>query len=121
HRRCGAPVRGGDRGHGVRARGRAGAVGGHGAVVAVVGAPRLVGGVPHRRGDRAGRVHRDRGQQRLHEPDGAAEPAVRGGGGGAVSAGGGAVRGGRGGDGVLAGCGEVDADPLRRGVGGASA
>ena len=31
--------------------------------------------IPHRRRDRPGRVHRDRRQQRLHEPDGAAEPA----------------------------------------------
>ena len=35
------------------------------------------GPVPHRRRDRPRRVQRDRRQQRLHEPDGAAEPARR--------------------------------------------
>ena len=33
------------------------------------------GSVPHRRRHRSGRVQRDRRQQRLHEPDGRAEPA----------------------------------------------
>ena len=41
--------------------------------------------VPHRRGDRPRRVHRRGRQQRLHEPDGAAEPA-RGGRGGQAPA-----------------------------------
>ena len=36
------------------------------------------GRLPDRRRHRAGRVQRDRRQQRLHEPDGAAEPARRG-------------------------------------------
>ena len=36
------------------------------------------GQLPDRRRHRAGRVQRDRRQQRLHEPDGAAEPARRG-------------------------------------------
>ena len=42
-----------------------------------LGPPRPRGRVPHRRRHRPGRVHRDRRQQRLHEPHGAAEPARR--------------------------------------------
>ena len=38
------------------------------------------GRLPHRRRHRPGRVQRDRRQQRLHQPDGAAEPARRRGG-----------------------------------------
>ena len=42
-----------------------------------LGTPRLRRRLPHRRGDRARRVLGDRRRQRLHEPDGRAEPAQR--------------------------------------------
>ena len=45
------------------------------AAVALARPPRRRGPVPHRRGHRPGRVQRDRRQQRLHQPDGPAEPA----------------------------------------------
>ena len=66
------PRRGDER---VRARGRARAARRDGAAVAVARAPRRGRALPHRRRDRPGRVHRARRQQRLHEPDGGAEPA----------------------------------------------
>ena len=59
----------------VRARGRARAARGDGALLALARTPRRAGRLPHRRRHRAGRVQRDRRQQRLHQPDGPAEPA----------------------------------------------
>ena len=56
----------------------AGAAGGDGPAVALARPPRPARRVPHRRGHRPGRVHRGRRRQRLHQPDGAAEPARRG-------------------------------------------
>ena len=79
------PLRRGHRGPRVRARRRTRAAGRDRAPVAVAGPPRPARRLPHRRRHRAGRVQRDRGQQRLHEPDGGAEPARRGGGGRAPS------------------------------------
>ena len=49
---------------------RAGAAGRDGPAVALAGPPRPARPVPHRRRHRAGRVHRARRRQRLHEPDG---------------------------------------------------
>ena len=56
---------------GARAAGR------DGAAVALARPPRPPAQLPHRRRHRARRVQRDRRQQRLHQPDGAAEPARR--------------------------------------------
>ena len=78
HRRRRAPLPGRDRRRGVRARHGARAAGRDGAAVAVTGPPRLGRTLPDRRRHRPGRVQRDRRQQRLHEPDGAAQPARRG-------------------------------------------
>ena len=75
HRRGGDPLRAGHRRRGVRAHRRARAAGADRPAVALAGPPRRRGRLPHRRRDRAGRVHRDRRRQRLHEPDGAVEPA----------------------------------------------
>ena len=76
----------GDRGRGVRARGRTGAAGRDRTALALARPPRPAGPLPHRRRHRARRVQRDRRQQRLHEPARAAEPARRGGRGGQTSA-----------------------------------
>ena len=70
-----------------------------------LGPPRRQGRVPDRRGDRARRVHRDRGQQRLHQPDGPAEPAGRRGHRGPARPGRRPARGELRGDGQLAGRG----------------
>ena len=51
----------------------------HRPAVAQPGPSRPQGRVPHRRRHRARRVHGHRRQQRVHEPDGPAEPAGRGG------------------------------------------
>ena len=48
-----------------------------GAAVALARAPRHLRPLADRRGDRPGRVQRGGGQQRLHEPDGPAEPPGR--------------------------------------------
>ena len=86
HRRRGGPVPGRDGGRRLRARGRARAARRDGALLALARAPRRAGPLPHRRRHRPRRVQRDRRQQRLHQPDGAAEPARRGRGGPAPSA-----------------------------------
>ena len=57
------------------ARGRPRAARRDGASLAFARTPRQHGRLPHRRRDRPGRVQRDRRQQRLHQPDGRAEPA----------------------------------------------
>ena len=67
----------GHRGHPVRTGDRAGAAGGDRPAVALARPPRPARAVPHRRGHRPGRVHRREERQRLHQPDGAAEPARR--------------------------------------------
>ena len=59
-----------DRRRRVRARRRARAARRDRAAVALARPPRRPGPLPHRRRHRAGRVQRDRRQQRLHEPDG---------------------------------------------------
>ena len=102
--------------HRLRARGRPRAARRHRAAVALAGPPRLVRRVPHRRRDRPRRVHRDRRQQRLHQPHGAAEPPLRRRGGRPARPGGGPARGQRRGDGELARRREVDAHPVRRGA-----
>ena len=102
--------------HRLRARGRARAARRDRAAVAFAGPPRLVRRVPHRRRDRPRRVHRDRRQQRLHQPHGAAEPPLRRRGGRPACAGRGPARGERRGDGELARRREVDAHPVRRGA-----
>jgi hypothetical protein len=71
----GGPLPVGDRGRGLRTRVRRGDPGGDRAAVALARPPRRPRRVPHRRRHRARRVHGGGGQQRLHEPDGAAEPA----------------------------------------------
>ena len=63
-----------DRRRGVRARGRPRAARRDGATLAFARPPRRAGQLPHRRRHRPGRVQRDRGQQRLHQPAGPAEP-----------------------------------------------
>ncbi len=63
---------------GVRARGRARAAGRDRAAVALARPSRRGRALPDRRRHRSGRVQRGRRQQRLHEPDGAAQPARRG-------------------------------------------
>ena len=75
HRRRGAPLRGRHRGRGVRSGDRPRAARRDGASLAFARAPRQHGRLPHRRRDGPGRVQRDRRQQRLHQPDGRAEPA----------------------------------------------
>ena len=77
HRRRRRPLPGRDRRRGVRARGRPRAARRDRAAVALARPPRPAGALPHRRRHRPRRVQRDRRQQRLHEPDGAAEPARR--------------------------------------------
>ncbi|GAA3029033.1 hypothetical protein GCM10020000_02000 [Streptomyces olivoverticillatus] len=72
HRRCRGALRRGHGGRGLREGGRAAAAGGDGPAVAFPRPPRPPRGLPHRRGDRPGRVQRDLGRQRLHQPDGAA-------------------------------------------------
>ena len=72
-RRRALPVR--DARRGVRGRRRAAPAGRDRAAVALARPPRPRGPVPHRRRHRAGRVLRGRQRQRLHEPDGRAEPA----------------------------------------------
>ena len=79
HRGGGDPLRAGDGRRGVRAHGRPRAARADRAAVALARPPRRRGRVPHRRRDRPRRVHGRRRRQRLHEPDGAVEPA-RGGG-----------------------------------------
>ena len=79
------------------------------------------GPLPDRGRDRAGRVQRGQGQQRLHQPDGAAEPGLRRGRGRPAA---GRRRGARcvdGGGGVLARRGERDVHPVRRAPGRAPA
>ena len=71
------PLPRGDRRRGVRARRRPRAAGRDRAAVALARPPRRPRRVPDRRRHRPGRVQRDRRQQRLHQPDGAAEPAQR--------------------------------------------
>ncbi len=53
------------------------AAGRDGAAVALARAPRRRRALPHRRRHRPRRVQRDRRQQRLHQPDGPAQPARR--------------------------------------------
>ena len=77
HRRCRRAVPGTPRRRAVRARGRARVARRDGAPLALARPPRRSGTLPHRRRHRPGRVQRDRRQQRLHQPDGAAEPACR--------------------------------------------
>ena len=76
-RRRGDPLRAGHRRRGLRARDRRRAAGRDRAAVGVAGPSRRRRRLPHRRRDRARRVQRGGRQQRLHEPDGAAEPARR--------------------------------------------
>ena len=57
---------------------RPGRAGGDGAAVAVPRPPRPPRGVARGRRHRAGRVHRRRPRQRLHQPDGRPQPAQRG-------------------------------------------
>ena len=78
HRRRGraVPARGGR--PGLRARDRARAARRDGAALALARPPRRAGPLPDRRRDRPGRVQRGRRQQRLHQPDGPAEPERRG-------------------------------------------
>ena len=116
HRRRRPAPRADHRRHRLRARGRPRAARRHRAAVALAGPPRLVRRVPHRRRDRPRRVHRDRRQQRLHQPHGAAEPARRRRGGRPALPGGGPARRERRGDGELARRREVDAHPVRRGA-----
>ena len=68
HRRRRRPLSVGDGRRVVRARGRPRAPRRDRAALALARSPRRAGPVPHRRRDRARRVQRDRGQQRLHEP-----------------------------------------------------
>ena len=78
HRRRRRALPAAHRGRDVRARSGRGVARRDRAAVALARPPRRRGSVPHRRGHRAGRVQRDRRQQRLHEPDGGAEPPSRG-------------------------------------------
>ena len=77
HRRRRHPLRRRHRRRGVRPGAGDGPAGPHRAAVALARPLRRRGPVPHRRGHRTGRVQRHRRRQRLHEPDGAAEPAGR--------------------------------------------
>ena len=78
HQRCGDPVRRRDGRPGVRARGGAPDPRRDRAPVAQPRSSRRGGSLPHRRCHGARRVRRARGQQRVHEPDGRAEPPRRG-------------------------------------------
>ena len=104
------------RGRGVRARSGGRAARRDRAAVALARPPRRRGPVPDRRGHRTRRVQRDRRQQRLHEPDGRAEPASRGRRDRAPPGTGPAPRGRRRGGGELARRGRGDLHPLRRGA-----
>ncbi len=76
HRRRRRPLSGGERRRrGVRQRRRPRAARRDGSAVALVGPPRRRRALPDRRRDRSRRVQRDRRQQRLHQPDGRAQPA----------------------------------------------
>ena len=75
HRRRRHPLPAGHRRRGVRGRAGPRAAGADGAAVALARPPRPRGRVPHRRRDRPGRVLGAGRRQRLHEPDGRAEPA----------------------------------------------
>ena len=102
------------RGRDVRARSGGGAARRDRAAVALARPPRRRRSVPDRRSHRAGRVQRDRRQQRLHEPDGRAEPPSRGRRDRAPPGAGTAPRGRRRGGRRLAQRGRGDVHPLRR-------
>ena len=116
HRRRGDPLRRRHRRRGVRPGPGDGAAGPDRPAVALPRPPRRPGPVPHRRRHRAGRVQRRRRQQRLHQPDGPAEPAGRGGGGRAGTRTAPASSASTRRSGRLAGRGAGDVHPLRRGA-----
>ena len=88
---------------------------GNGAAVPLARPSRRRGQLPHRRCHRPGRVQRHRGQQRLHQPHGPAEPAGRGGSGETPSRARARARHRRRGDGELARRGRGHVHPVRRG------
>ena len=119
HRRCGAAstwTRPQD--DEFEARDRPAAAGRDRPAVAIARAARRARAVPHRGRDRSRRVQRGQGQQRLHEPDGAAQPGPRGRPRGAAGGrGAGAGRHDRG-DRLLAERGREHVHPVRRAAGG---
>ncbi len=116
HRRCRHPPLPGHRRRGVRARGGRGAVGGDREAVALARTPRRGRALSHRRRDRSRRIQRHSRQQRLHEPDGAAQPGRGGGGRQALSRGRRQIGRGRRRGGGVARRRQGDGHPLRRGA-----
>ena len=112
----GAALRGGHRRPRVRGAHRLRAARGERPAVGEPRLPRRARRLPDRRRDRARRVLRARGQQRLHEPDGAAEPALGRGGDRAPSRGRGAPRGRRRRAPRVGARGRRDVRALRRGA-----
>ena len=121
HRGRRHPLRPGHRRRGVRGHHRPGAARAHRAAVALARPSRPRGPLPHRRRHRPGRVLRDRRRQRLHEPDGRAEPAPRRARRLAPHRPGADARRRRGGDRRLARRGGRDPRPVRRAPAGAPA
>ena len=79
HRRCSPSLRQYHRGRGICGRAGPRPAGADGQALAIAWLLRQPGQFPHRRRHRAGRVQRASRQQRLHQPDGPAEHARRGG------------------------------------------